>query len=46
MFELYLGEADGKLGVEHEDCLVVPRVLTVQVNAVQGVLDQGVGDYC
>ncbi len=46
MIEIYLGEADGKLGVEHEDCLVVPRVLAVQVNTVQGVLDQGVGDYC
>jgi hypothetical protein len=40
----YFDESDGKFGVEHEDCLVVPRVFAVKVDAVQNVLDHGVGD--
>ena len=44
MIENYFDESNGKLGVKHKNCLVVPRVLAVQVDAVQDVLDQGVGD--
>jgi len=39
-----LDEANDKLGVEHKDGLVFPRVLAVQVDAVQHVLDQHVCD--
>lgn len=38
-----LDEADDQLGVEHEHGFVFPRVLAVEVDAVQHVLDQRVG---
>ena len=37
-----LDEADEQLGVEHEDGLVLPRVLAVKVDRVEDVLDDGV----
>ncbi len=39
-----LHKSDGQFSVEHENGLVVPRILAVQVDAVQDVLDQRVGD--
>ena len=41
-----LDKSDRKFCVEHEDGLVVPRVLAVKVDAVQDVLDDGVGHDC
>jgi len=37
-------QSDGQLSVEHKHCLVLPRVLAVQVDGVEDVLDQGVHD--
>ena len=45
-FKTYLDKPNDELGVKHEDSFVVPRVLTVKVDAVQDVLDEGVGDDC
>lgn len=39
-----LHKSDGQFSIEHENGLVVPRILAVQVDAVQDVLDQRVGD--
>jgi len=39
-----LDEANHQLGVEHENCLVLPGSFTVKVNGVKEVLDQGVDD--
>ena len=42
--EQNLDESNEEFSVEHKNGLVLPRILTVKVNGVEDILDEGIDD--